>query len=148
VRAASWPLATELELMRTLFDLYRLRDADLYQLQLQAPTPLPAVEVPPLLLLPLAENAIKHGPASGHRGAVSLTVTTDEAAGRLLLTLDNPGAWNGHRPGGEGLRMVTRRLALAYTDQAAASLTVGGVGGRTVAELSLPLSGPVREAPA
>ena len=29
-------------------------------------------------------------------GAVSLTVTTDEAAGRLLLTLDNPGAWNGH----------------------------------------------------
>ena len=148
VRAASWPLATELDLIRTLFDLYRLRDAELYQLQLNAPAPLPAVEVPPLLLLPLAENAIKHGPAAGHRGPVSLTVSSDEGAGRLLLALENAGSWNGHRPGGEGLHMVTRRLALAYTDQAAASLTVGGVGGRTVAELSLPLSGPVREAPA
>jgi len=149
VRAVSWPLATELELLRTLFDLYRLRDVDLYQLQMQAPAPLPAVEVPPLLLLPLAENAIKHGPAAGHRGPVLLTVTTDESAGRLLLTLDNPGPWQGQRPGGEGLRMVTRRLALAYSDQGAeASLTVAGVGARTVAELSLPLSGPVREAPA
>ena len=78
-----------------------------------------------------------------------LTVTIDEGAGRLLLTLDNPGPWQGHRPGGEGLRMVTRRLALAYSDQGGeASLTVGGVGARTVAELSLPLAGPVREAPA
>ncbi len=148
VRAVSWPLGTELELMRTLFDLYRLRDADLYRLDLQAPDPLPPVEVPPLLLLPLAENAIKHGPAAGHRGHVVLSVTTDESAGRLLLTLDNPGPWNGHRPGGEGLRMVARRLALAYSDQAAeAALTIGGVGQRTVAELNLPMGGPVRGAP-
>ena len=44
--------------------------------------------------------------------------------------------------------MVTRRLALAYADQGGeASLTVGGVGARTVAELSLPLAGPRPEAP-
>ncbi len=149
VRAVSWPLAAELELIRTLFDLYRLRDAELYRLELHAPTPLPAVELPPLLLLPLAENAIKHGPAAGNRGPVVMTVTTDEGAGRLVVTLDNGGRWQGHRPGGEGLRMVARRLALAYPDQGAeATLTIGGVGARTVAELTLPLGGPVREAPA
>ena len=92
VRAASWPLATELELLRTLFDLYRLRDADLYRLELQLPEPLPAVEVPPLLLLPLAENAIKHGPAAGHRGPVLLTVTMDEERGPPAADPGQPGA--------------------------------------------------------
>jgi two-component system, LytTR family, sensor histidine kinase AlgZ len=149
VRAVSWPLATEMELIRTLFELYRMRDADLYRLELHAPTPLPNVEVPPLLLLPLAENAIKHGPAAGHRGTVSLTVAMDDVEGWLRLTLDNPGPWQGERPGGEGLRMVTRRLALAYPDEGAqASLSMGGAGSRTVAELRLPLAGPVRGAPA
>ena len=147
VRAISWPLASELDLLRTLFALYRLRDAELYRLELRASEPLPQVELPPLLLLPLAENAIKHGPAAGHRGPVSLVITTDEVAGRLLIALDNPGPWSGHRPGGEGLRMVARRIALAYQG-GEASLTVGGTGGRTVAELSLPLAGPRREAPA
>jgi two-component system sensor histidine kinase AlgZ len=149
VRAASWPLAAELDLLRTLFELYRLRDAELYRLELQAPEPLPAVEVPPLLLLPLAENAIKHGPAAGHRGPVSITVSVDVEAGRLLVVISNPGPWQGQRPGGEGLRMVARRIALAYAHQGSeASLTVGGAGARTVAELGLPLAGPRREAPA
>jgi two-component system, LytTR family, sensor histidine kinase AlgZ len=147
VRAAGWPLATEIDLLRTLFDLYRLRDADLYRLEVHAPAALPPVAVPPLLLLPLAENAIKHGPAAGHRGPVSLTVTVDEAAGLLLVTLENPGPWHGQRAGGEGLRMVARRIALAYRG-GEASLTIGGAGARTVAELSLPLGGPTDEAPA
>jgi two-component system, LytTR family, sensor histidine kinase AlgZ len=147
VRAAGWPLDSELDLLRTLFELYRLRDAELYRLEVHAPTPLPPVAVPPLLLLPLAENAIKHGPAAGHRGPVSLTIAVDEAAGLLLVTLENPGPWNGRRAGGEGLRMVTRRIALAYRG-GEASLTIGGAGARTVAELSLPLAGPHEGAPA
>jgi two-component system, LytTR family, sensor histidine kinase AlgZ len=149
VHAASWPISSELDLLRTLFDLYRLRDADLYCLELQLPEPLPAVELPPLLLLPLAENAIKHGPAAGHRGPVSVTVSVDEEAGRLLIAISNPGPWQGQRPGGEGLHMVARRIDLAYAHQGGeASLMVGGAGARTVAELSLPLAGPRPEAPA
>jgi two-component system, LytTR family, sensor histidine kinase AlgZ len=141
VRAPSWPLASELALVRALFELYRLRDPDLYRLEERLADPLPAVELPPLLLLPLAENAIKHGPAAGHRGPVILTITVDAAGGQLVVGLSNPGPWNGERAGGEGLRMVNKRTALAYPT-GAAGLTIGAAGDRTVAELTVPLSGP------
>jgi two-component system, LytTR family, sensor histidine kinase AlgZ len=149
VRAPAWPLAAELELAATLFELYRLRDPELYRLEQRLPVPLPAVEVPPMLLLPLAENAVKHGPAAGHRGPVVLAVTIDESAGHLLVSLENPGRFKGRRPDGEGLRMVERRLALAYdVGRGEATLTMAAVGDRTVAELLLPLRGPRRGAAA
>ena len=70
VRAASWPLAEEIALMDTLFALHRLRDPERVQVTRCLPEPLPDLQVPPMLLLPLAENAVKHGPAAGHRGAI------------------------------------------------------------------------------
>jgi hypothetical protein len=145
VRAPAWPLAAELELVNTLFALYQLRDPDLYRLEQRAPVPPPAVDVPPMLLLPLAENAVKHGPAAGHRGPVVLGVSVDEPGGHLVVTLENPGAFRGPRPGGEGLRMLEKRVALAYDGEA--RLTVAAVGERTVAELVLPLGGPNPGAP-
>jgi two-component system sensor histidine kinase AlgZ len=145
VRAPAWSLAAELELCETLFALYRLRDPALYRLEQRTPSPVPAIDVPPMLLLPLAENAVKHGPAAGHRGAVVLTVVVDAPAGRVVLSLENPGAFAGRRTGGEGIGMVEKRLALAYDGDA--SLTIAAVADRTVAELTLPLAGPRRGAP-
>jgi two-component system sensor histidine kinase AlgZ len=142
VRAPAWPLHAELELTETLFALYRLRDPQLYRLELRAPVPPPAVEVPPMMLLPLAENAVKHGPAAGHRGPVVLTVAVDEPAGRLIVSLENPGAYQGRRDGGEGIGMVEKRLSLAYDGEA--MFRIAAVGDRTVAELTLPLGGPRR----
>ncbi|HEY0706255.1 MAG TPA: histidine kinase [Polyangia bacterium] len=144
VRAPAWPLEKELGLIHALFDLYQLRDATLYRLEERLPTPLPDVRVPPLLLLPLAENAIKHGPAAGHRGPVTLELAVDAGAGRAVVTLSNRGPWNGHRPGGEGLRMVNKRLELSYAP-GEAGLTIGAVADRTVVEVTLPLSGPLAE---
>lgn len=147
VRAPAWPLRAELDLVRALFDLYALRDAALYQLQERVPEPLPEVEIPPLLLLPLAENAIKHGPAAGHRGPVILAINVDPAGGgRVVVTISNNGPYNGERPGGEGLRMVSKRIELAYA-AGEAKLTAGAAGDRTVVELTLPLHGPRRETP-
>jgi LytS/YehU family sensor histidine kinase len=144
VRAPAWSLAKEVQLLETLFGLYQLRDPALYRLDRQLPDPIPAVEVPPMLLLPLAENAVKHGPAAGHGGAVALNIRVDAAAQRVLITIQNPGRFTGPRPGGEGLRMVEKRLALAYEGDATLSVTAQGQ--HTVAALSLPLSGPHGEA--
>jgi sensor histidine kinase YesM len=134
VKAASWPLGRELELLRTLFALHLLRDPGLFELTLDVPEPLLSVEVPPLMLLPLAENAVKHGPAKGHRGPIALHVREDGA--QVVLTLENPGAYAGPRDGGEGVPMVEKRLALAYGP--GASLRMESVGARTRATVTLP----------
>ncbi len=100
VRSATWPLEKELELIRTLFDLHLLRDPDLFQLSVEVGPGVGEVPVPPLMFLPLAENAVKHGPAAGHRGQLSLTVAVHDTG--LVFTLENPGAVEGSTGGQHG----------------------------------------------
>lgn len=135
VAAPLWPLEKELGLTRTLFDLHLLRDAELFEVDWQVPGPAPALEVPPLCLVTLAENAVKHGPAAGHRGR--LAVRLDGAPGRLTVTVDNPGPWGGRRTGGLGLSALEQQLQLAFGGRA--TLSVGDAGdGRTRATLTFP----------
>jgi sensor histidine kinase YesM len=138
VRAPSWPLRRELELCTALFALHLLRDPGFFELALPPLDALPAAEVPPMILLPLAENAVTHGPAAGHRGRIVLEVRVE--SGNLRLVIENPGAYRGPRPGRTGLALVERRLALAYGGRA--SLALRDAGGRTRAELLLPFSPP------
>ena len=137
VRASTWPLAEELALLDTLFELHRLRDPDRVRVIRQLPEPLPDIGIPPMLLLPLAENAVKHGPAAGHAGEIVLAAHTT-ADDRLVVSIENPGAYRGRRPGGSGIEIVERRLALAYDDQAV--LTIAAVGETTRAEVTLPMA--------
>jgi two-component sensor histidine kinase len=137
VRASTWPLAEELALLDTLFELHRLRDPDRVRVTRRLPQPLPDVAIPPMLLLPLAENAVKHGPAAGHDGEIVLAAHTT-ADDRLVVSIENPGAYRGRRPGGSGIEIVERRLALAYDDQAV--LTIAAVGETTRAEVTLPIA--------
>jgi len=141
VRTSSWPLTRELSLLDTLFALHLFRDENLFELVTDVPDPPPDVEVPPMLLLPLAENAIKHGPASGHRGQIRVEVTLDGEAVHVLLS--NPGVFQGDRPGGEGLRIAKSRLALAYGGRA--KLEVRTAQGRTTAEIIIPRDARVPE---
>lgn len=138
-RRPAWPLRKELDLARTLLDLHRVRDPERFTISLEGELggegSLPAIEVPPMILLPLVENAAKHGPNAGHRGPVCLSVTTDDE--RLVLEVGNPGPLGGERAGGEGLQQVRRRLAHAYGG--AASLELRGEGERTRARIEIPL---------
>jgi signal transduction histidine kinase len=144
VKAPSWPLAQEIELLRMLWDLHLLRDPNLFTLRLDLPDPLPEMMVPPMVLLPLAENAVKHGPAAGHRGEISLTLRLKGKA--LHVTVENPGAYRGPREGSEGLPMVERRLELAYAGEA--KFFIGGQGpDRTRVEVCLPLHPPAEGRP-
>jgi two-component sensor histidine kinase len=137
VHAEAWSLREELALVDTLFALHGLRDPERVRLVRRVPDPLPEVAVPPMLLLPLAENAVKHGAAAGHGGDVVLEVEPARADGTLVVRLDNAGAFAGRRPGGLGLAMVERRLALAYDGRA--SFRIAAAGARTVAEVAFPV---------
>jgi two-component system sensor histidine kinase AlgZ len=137
VRVSTWSLAEELALLDTLFELHRLRDPERVRVTRRLPEPLPDIGIPPMLLLPLAENAVKHGPAAGHAGEIVLAAHTI-AGDRLVVSIENPGAYRGRRPGGSGIEIVERRLALAYDDQAV--LTILAVGETTRAEVTLPMA--------
>ena len=142
VRRTSWPLAREAELARAVLELHHVRDPARFTLSIELDERTLARSVPPLLLLPLVENAMTHGPAKGHRGDVRLTITDE--AGHTAIVLTNPGAYRGPREGGTGLPMVQRRLALAYPrllvhgDDSYPSLTISVDGATTRTVVRLP----------
>jgi signal transduction histidine kinase len=138
VRLPAWPLARELDLVRSLFALHLVRDPKAFSLVWDVAPEVLETPVPPLVLLPLAENAVKHGPAAGRRGEIA--VGARMAGEQLTLTIENPGDYAGPRPGGEGVPVVRRRLDLAYGG--AASLSISPHGGGTRVEVRLPSSGP------
>ncbi len=134
-RARAWSLGRELALVEDLFELHGTRDPLRFRASIDVPDELRELPVPPLLLLLLAENAMKHGPGGGHEGEVTLRAR--RAGGQAFIELDNPGAFAGEREGGEGLPMVRRRLALAYGGEA--RFRIAAWGSRTLATLELPL---------
>lgn len=135
VKAPRWPLERELDLVDKLFQLHLLRDKALFTLERDLPAPLPPVQVPPMALLALAENAVKHGPGKGHRGPLKLSLRREGEA--LVFTLDNPGPYAGPREGSQGLPTLHKQLSLTYG--AGASLTVEAAGeARTRATLRIP----------
>ena len=138
VKAPLWPLEKELELVDMLFELHLLRDKALFSLERTVPFPLPAVQVPPMSLVSLAENAMKHGPGAGHRGALQLTLRAEP--GQLVFVLENPGAFRGPREGSEGLPSLRRQLELTYGSRAALRVEAAGEG-RTRATLRIPGEG-------
>ncbi len=136
VKEPAWPLAQELELVDTLFALHLLRDKGLFCLDRRVPSPVPDVKVPPMALLTLAENAMKHGPSAGHRGTVLLEVT--EGPEGIQVAIDNPGAFTGPRPGSDGLPTLERRLQLHYAGRARLKVRAAADPTRTRAELWVP----------
>ena len=75
--------------------------------------------LPPLLLQPLVENAVRHGIATRVEGG-TLRVGVACGAGRLRILIENPlDPESPSRPGGgRGLANVRRRLAARYGDEA------------------------------
>lgn len=138
VQLPSWPLSRELALCRDVLELYHTRDPGRYTYEILGE--IPAIQVPPLLLLPLVENAVKHGPAAGHAGPVRIRVQAEGDG--VQIQIQNPGPYRGPRTGGEGLALTRRRLSLGYIGSA---LELGEADGGTRLSLSLP--GPPLEAP-
>jgi two-component system sensor histidine kinase AlgZ len=139
VRTPAWPLERELELVKTLFSLHLLREPSLFELDLSVSPDVAGTMVPPMLLLPLAENAVKHGPAAGHRGRIRVEASRREGA--VHIVLENPGRYAGPRAGSSGVPNTYRRLDVAYEGKAA--LKFEEKGERTRAELVLPSAGPL-----
>jgi LytS/YehU family sensor histidine kinase len=92
--------------------------------------------LPPLLLQPLVENAVKHGIATLIDGG-EVTIVIERRDGRLVVSVDNPYDPDEQRPGsGIGLANVRGRLDALFGQ--AASLNASTDGSRFRVDLSLP----------
>ena len=101
-----WSLAEEFDLVRDLLELERVRFGDRLSFQLVLPEADADREVPPLLLLPLVENSLKHG----FRPKVGPCHLRMEARGPRILVRDDGVGRAGGAPEGIGLRTVRARL--------------------------------------
>ncbi len=108
------PLAEELDQLQQFIDLSRLRLEEDFVFALETPAGLKEQQVPPMLLLPLLENAVKYGPAQGGR----IVGTCKADAGRLKFTLTNrigqQVLQTDPMASGIGLTNIRRRLALLF----------------------------------
>ncbi len=139
VQLAEWSLAREIDLCRDVFELHRIRDPGRLTSKIVVDDGAQGLMLPPMLLLPAVENAIKHGPAAGHAGEVELRVR--EADTGVVISVRNPGRFAGRRPGGEGVPMIERRLDLAYEGRA--HLEIVAEGETTLLTIELPTRSPL-----
>jgi two-component system sensor histidine kinase AlgZ len=134
------PLGRELAGVEGFLELETLRFADRLRVALHVEPGLGEVQVPPLLIQPLVENAVLHGVAPRREGG-RVEIQLRRAGGELQVSVEDDGAGPGgsaHRGAGAALDDLRRRLALLYADQASVSVGVGPLGGCRV-ELRLPL---------
>ena len=140
-------LGREMETIAAYLDIERARFELRLRATLDVPETLAHLRVPPLVLQPIVENAVKHGISPRREGGdVMVTARIDRSAGgsQLVLRVSDTGAGataddlQRGREHGVGLRNVERRLACQYGDEASLSITTGPAEGMTV-EIRLPV---------
>ena len=142
-------LGRELELVESYLDIERERFEHRLRVTIDVPARLRHVRVPPLVIQPLVENAVKHGIAPTRLGGhVSVQATIDQSVGsgrQLSIVIRDTGAGASAealargRQTGVGLRNVERRLACQYGQAASLSIQSTAHEGTTV-EIRLPVS--------
>jgi two-component system LytT family sensor kinase len=113
-------LADEIRFQRLYLDVEKVRFPNRLMVETDIPPDLEAAMVPPLLLQPIVENAIKHGVARS-REPVTVAIRALEQNGCLLLEVENGGAEAAGEDAhgtGVGLINVCDRLAARFGDQA------------------------------
>ncbi len=146
-RSATHPLAAEFERVADYLALMAVRMGPRLQVQLNLPEALRQVPVPPLLLQPLVENAIKHGLEPRVAGGLVQVLAVQQGDELHLAVRDTGLGLQAPRPDAPGshfgLVQVRERLATLYGARARLSLqdaavmvekTAGGTSAKTAAE--------------
>ena len=145
-RAQAQPLAEEFARVSDYLALMAIRMGKRLSISIDLPDDLRTVQVPPLLLQPLIENAIKHGlEPKVEGGRIEVSARREQDA--LVLTVRDSGVGLSDAASTAGthfgLEQVRARLATLYAQRAQVSLEpAGDADGGALARIVLPL-GPV-----
>jgi len=137
-------LGQELQLVRSYLELMHMRMPDRLQFALSIDDAAPALQCPPMTLLTLVENAVRHGVDPSEQGG-RIEIEARVREGRCTLRVRDTGV--GLRPAskglGTGLASLRERLQLTFGE--AANLQLSEVAPHGVcAELSFPARIPQR----
>jgi signal transduction histidine kinase len=138
LRAENATLADELQLVRAYLELMTVRMAERLQFSIDASSAAQAAKCPPMALLTLVENAIRHGLDPSIRGGrVEISATAGQ--GQLVVRVADTGVGlNPHAPPGTGLANLRERLKAMYGNAAQLELAENQPHG-VVATMTLPV---------
>jgi len=139
-------LGRELALIESYLDIERARFEQRLIVHIDVPPAVRDLQVPPLLLQPIVENAVKHGLAPKvDGGSVQIVARVDHTGRRptLIVTVRDTGLGATEaelkrgRAHGVGLDNIERRLAAHYGASASLSIVTARGHGTTV-EIRIP----------
>ena len=130
-------LAREMALVRAYLAVHQVRMGTRLRTEFDVPDELGERDIPPMVLLTLVENALKHGVQPLVEGA-TVRIAATLQGDRLLLSVADTGAGMGSGSGsGSGLANLRARLKALYGNAASLTLQVNEPRG-VVANVSLP----------
>jgi LytS/YehU family sensor histidine kinase len=133
-------LAEELDLVRDYLAIEAVRFRDRLRPNGVAPADALDCLVPPLILQPIVENAVRHGiSAVSTAGVLEVSAKREGSRLRLVVRDDGPGiSVETKRPGsGTGLRNTRARLAQLYGEHGLLSIA-DAPGGGTIVTMDIP----------
>ncbi len=114
MREGATNLGREVDMARAYLDIHRMRMGQRLDYQIDVPESLRARSFPPMMLISLVENAIKHGVDPCCESG-KITIRAADGAGRLTVSVADTG--EGIKPskgGGVGLTNIRERLKALY----------------------------------
>ena len=137
-RATVGTLHQECELMSHYLEIHRVRLGDRFTYSIEIEDGLDDIELPPFLIQPLVENAIRHGiEPSSAPGQITVKATRDRSELKVLVANSHDPVACASKSTGIGIQNVEERLRSVYGDSA--HLTIQPqVDGRFQATIVLP----------
>lgn len=129
------PLEKELAEVEKYLSLEQMRFGDRLEIQLDKPEFIAHCQIPPAILLTLAENAVKHGIGrleSGGKIIIQHFMKND----LIVIRMSNSGHYEENKTGGIGLKQIRARLDALYG--ATAKFDIRNENGMVISELSIP----------
>ena len=114
MRESTTNLGRELEMARAFLEINRVRMGSRLQFAIEVPEALKTHAFPPMMLISLVENAVKHG-VDPCCDCGTITIRAREDEGRLRVSVEDTG--EGIKPkkgGGVGLSNIRERLKALY----------------------------------
>ncbi len=142
MRSADSTLEHELALATAYLHVQQIRMGDRLAFRIDVPPALAALPFPPMMLVTLVENAIRHGVNPLPRGG-EVRIAARAGDGRLRVQVTDTGRGLSDGAGGEGVGLANIRARLTTLYGGAARLLLAQrPGAGVVATLELPLPAP------